>query len=101
MRHRTITLGINPYVIRGEIAPGAGQSETITVPGTLAHVPAGTTHWFRFGKEGCEMVSTTSREGASRLFADIDREISPGMPDFGKLIEIARRHWLVVVPPTS
>ncbi len=101
MRHRTITLGINPYVIRGEIALGVGQSETIAVRGTLAHVPAGTTHWFRFGKGGCEMVSMTSREGASRLFADIDREISPEMPDLGKLIEIARRHDLVVVPPTS
>ncbi len=89
------------YVIKGEIALGIDQSETIAVPGTLVHVPAGTTHWFRFGKGGCKMVSMTSREGASRLFADFDREISPEKPDLGKLVEIAKRHGLVVVPPTS
>ena len=87
------------YVIRGEIALGIDQSEMIAVPGTLVHVPAGTTHWFRFGKGGCEMVSMTSREGASSLFADIDRQISPEKPDLGKLVEIARQHGLVVVRP--
>ena len=89
------------YVIKGEIALGMDQSEVIATPGTLVHVPAGTTHWFRFGKGGCEMISMTSREGASRLFADFDREISPEEPDFGKLVEIARRHGLAVVPPES
>jgi quercetin dioxygenase-like cupin family protein len=87
------------YVIKGEIAFGIDKSDMIAVPGTLVHLPAGTTHWFRFGKGGCEMVSMTSREGASRLFADLDREISPEKPDLGKLIEIARRHGLVVVAP--
>ena len=89
------------YVIKGEMAVGIDKSDMIAVPGTLVHLPGGTTHWFRFGKGGCEMVSMTSREGASRLFADIDREISPEKPDLGKLIEIARRHGLVVVPPPS
>ena len=89
------------YVIKGETAFGFDKSDRIAAPGTLVHLPAGTTHWFRFGKGGCEMVSMTSREGASRLFADIDREISPEKPDLGKLIEIARRHRLVVIPPTS
>src|SRR3974377_2350833 len=50
------------YVLKGEVALGVGQSEPIGVQGTLVHVPAGTTHWFRFGKGGCEMVSMTSRE---------------------------------------
>ncbi len=89
------------YIIRGDITLGVDQNEVSGVPGTLVHVPAGTTHWFRFGKGGCEMISMTSREGASRLFADFDREISPDNPDLGKLIEIARRHGLVVVPPAS
>ncbi len=89
------------YVIKGEIALGVDRSETIAPPGTLVHVPAGTTHWFRFGKGGCEMVSMTSCEGASRLFADFDREIPPEEPDLGKLAEIAQRHGLVVIPPTS
>jgi len=89
------------YVLQGEIACGLDQSDMIALPGTLVHVPAGTTHWFRFGKGGGEMLSMTSRDGASRLFADFDREISPEAPDLGKLIEIARRHGLGVVPPPS
>jgi len=89
------------YVIKGEMALGFDKSDMIAVPGTLVHLPGGTTHWFRFGKGGCEMVSMTSREGASRLFADIDREISPAKPDVAKLIEIARQHGLVVVRPPS
>ena len=52
------------YVIKGEIAFGIDDSETTALPGTLVHLPAGTTHWFRFGKGGGEMISMTSREGA-------------------------------------
>jgi quercetin dioxygenase-like cupin family protein len=89
------------YVIKGEIAFGIDTSDTIGVPGTLVHLPAGTTHWFRFGKGGGEMISMTSREGASRLFADLDREISPEKPNLGKLIEVGRRHGLAVVAPPS
>ena len=84
------------YVIKGEIAFGIEQSETTALPGTLVHLPAGTTHWFRFGKGGGEMISMTSREGASRMFTDLAREITPDNPDLGKLSEIGRRHGLEV-----
>ncbi len=87
------------YVMKGDIAFGIDNSEETALPGTLVHLPAGTTHWFRFGKGGGEMVSMTSREGASVLFAHIDREISPDKPDLGKLIEIAQRHGLAMIPP--
>jgi uncharacterized cupin superfamily protein len=89
------------YVIKGEIAFGIDKSEATALPGTLVHLPAGATHWFRFGKGGGEMISMSSREGASHLFADIDREISPEQADLGKLIEVARRHGLAVIPPTN
>ncbi|MBC8339003.1 MAG: cupin domain-containing protein [Alphaproteobacteria bacterium] len=84
------------YVIKGEIAFGMDGSETIAPPGTLVHLPAGTTHWFRFGKNGGEMLSMTSREGASLMFADFDREISPENPDLGKLTEVGQRHGMKV-----
>lgn len=91
------------YVTKGEITFGIGdeEEEMVALPGTLVHLPAGTTHWFRFGKGGGEMVSMTSREGASHLFADIDREISPDEPDLEKLAEIGLRHQLTVPPPES
>ena len=87
------------YVINGEIAFGIDDEEMTAAPGTLVHLPAGTTHWFRFGKGGGEMISMTSREGASRMFTDFDREISPEKPDLGKLVEVGRLHGLAVVPP--
>ena len=88
------------YVIKGEIAFGIGTKEMVAVPGTLVHLPAGTTHWFRFGKGVGEMVSMTSREGASHMFADIAREVSADNPDLGKLAEIGLRHGLKVPSAT-
>jgi len=87
------------YVIKGEITFGFAEREMVASPGTLVHLPAGTTHWFRFGRGGGEMLSMTSREAASQLFADLDREIAPDKPDLGKLIEVAGRHGVKVSPP--
>jgi quercetin dioxygenase-like cupin family protein len=84
------------YVTKGKIAFGIGERELVAGPGTLVHLPAGSTHWFRFGPGGGEMVSVTSREGASRMFTEFDREISPTAPDLGKLVEIGARHGLSV-----
>ena len=89
------------YVVKGEIAFGVGEKELIAQPGTLVHLPAGTTHWFRFGKGGGEMVSMTSREGASHMFTDFDREVSPENPDVGKLIELGRPYGLAVALPAN
>ena len=88
------------YVIKGEIAFGIGDSERVASAGTLVHLPAGTTHWFRFGKGGGEMLSVTSRESASRMFTDFDREISPERPDLSKLAEIGARYGLDVPAPS-
>ncbi len=87
------------YVIRGEIAFGYDGHELVAKPGTLVHLPAGTTHWFRFGAGGGEMISMTSREGASHMFTDFDREISPEHPDLGKLAELGQRYGLAVAVP--
>jgi quercetin dioxygenase-like cupin family protein len=84
------------YVTKGELVFGIGDRETIAPAGTLVHLPAGTTHWFRFGKGGGEMISVTSREGASHMFADLDREIAADKPDLGKLVEVGKRHGLTV-----
>ncbi len=84
------------FVIKGQIDFGIAEKAMTAAPGTLVHLPAGTTHWFRFGKGGGEMVSMTSREGASHLFTDLDREIAPDKPDLNKLIEVGKRHGLKV-----
>ena len=89
------------YVISGEIAFGVGDEEMVAQPGTLVHLPAGTTHWFRFGAGGGEMVSMTSREGASHMFTDFDREVSPVNPDIEKLIALGRPYGLEVPLPAA
>jgi quercetin dioxygenase-like cupin family protein len=85
------------YVVKGEMEFGIADKAMTAAPGTLVHLPAGTTHWFRFGKGGGEMISMTSREGASHMFADIAREVSPVNPDLAKLVEVGGRHGLTVV----
>jgi quercetin dioxygenase-like cupin family protein len=89
------------FVTQGEIAFGIDERELVARPGTLVHLPAGTTHWFRFGAGGGEMVSITSREGASHMFTDFDREISPTKPDLGRLIELGEPYGLAVAIPTK
>ncbi len=84
------------YVVKGEVDFGVGDEKMTATPGTLVHLPAGTTHWFRFAKGGGEMISMTSREGASHMFTDIAREVAPVNPDLAKLIEVGARHGLKV-----
>jgi quercetin dioxygenase-like cupin family protein len=85
------------YVFKGQITFGVGDREVVAQPNTMVHVPAGAEHWFRFGEGGGEMISVTSCEGASRLFADIDREISAESPDLGKLAELGKPYGLAVM----
>jgi quercetin dioxygenase-like cupin family protein len=82
------------FVIAGEIDFGIGTESTTASPGTLVHLPAGTVHWFRFGKGGGAMVSMTSRLGASKFFTEAAREVEPVDPDLGKLAEVGARHGL-------
>ena len=89
------------YVISGDIAFGLGEREMVAGPGTLVHLPAGTTHWFRFGAGGGVMVSVTSREGASHMFTDFDREIAPDNPDVGKLVSLGAAYGLQIAVPPS
>jgi quercetin dioxygenase-like cupin family protein len=88
-------------VVRGDIEFGIGAETSLAGPGTLVHLPAGTVHWFRFTKGGGEMISMTSRAGASAAFEDIDREMPPGPPDVDKLVGIVSRHGIRVSVPKS
>lgn len=82
------------YVVKGEIDFGIDADTKTASPGTLVHLPAGTVHWFRFGRGGGEMISITSRLGASEMFADMAREVAPSNPDPEKLAEVGDRHGM-------
>ena len=60
------------YILGGEVEIGVGGETRLCGLGALAHVPAGTPHWYRFVTDG-EILSVTSRLGASRFFAQVDR----------------------------
>src|SRR5215467_8416352 len=76
------------FVLKGQIDFGIGAETATASPGTLVHLPAGTVHWFRFGRGGAEMISMTSRLGASKMFTDLAREVTPVDPDLEKLAEV-------------
>jgi YD repeat-containing protein len=83
------------FITKGRLEFGLGE-KTMTAPaGTLVHVPAGTTHWFRFTEDG-EMISMTSRDGASGFFTDVDREVPPADPHSSRIADVATRHGLKV-----
>jgi quercetin dioxygenase-like cupin family protein len=82
------------FVVRGQIDFGIGAESKTALPGTLVHLPAGTVHWSRFGKDGGEMISMTSRLGASKMFTDLAREVAPVNPDLKQLAEVGARHGL-------
>jgi quercetin dioxygenase-like cupin family protein len=82
------------YVLEGVIDFGIGAESMSAAPGTLVHLPAGTEHWFRFGRGGGKMISMTSRLGASAMFRDMAREVAPVNPDLGRLAEVGGRHGL-------
>ena len=84
------------YVVKGEVEFGLGDEITIVAAGSLVHIPAGTVHRFRVREGGCEMISMTAKLGASRMFADIDREIAPESPALDKLVGVVARHGVTV-----
>jgi quercetin dioxygenase-like cupin family protein len=89
------------YVVGGEVAFGVGERELVGTAGTFVHLPAGTVHWFRFGAGGGQMVSVTSHEGASKLFADLDRGIAADAPDLEKLVQLAQPHGVAFYEPAT
>jgi quercetin dioxygenase-like cupin family protein len=90
------------YVTAGQVNFGIGDSaDKVATPGTFVFIPAGSTHWFRFGHGGGEMLSMTSRPGVAEFFADVHRQVGPAEPDLAVLERIATAHELTVLPPTS
>lgn len=73
--------------------------ETVTLPGTLVHAPAGSTHWFRFGKGGATLVAITTRGNASKMFKDFSHGVSWDNPDREKLIELAPKYGQTILNP--
>ena len=80
------------YVIKGNVEVNYGDKTITATPGTLVHVPAGTTHAFHFAAGGGEMISVTGQTSqAAHVFNTIDHEVPAGPLDIPKLIAVAQK----------
>ncbi len=83
------------FVLDGEIEFGFGDEQMTATAGTLVHLPAGTTHWFRFGAAGGRMLSITGEgSDAANFFTDVAQTVPDGSVDLEKLGRVAARHSL-------
>lgn len=89
------------YVVGGEVVFGADGQESTLGPGSFVHIPGGTTHWFRLGAGGAEMLSFTSGAGAADFFSAISRSELPPAAGLADIIRIAANHGATVLPPST
>jgi quercetin dioxygenase-like cupin family protein len=64
------------YVLRGELTLVLDGEVHTAGAGSVVYLPGGTVHEFRMGPGGAELLSLTSRAGASEMFTAMDREAS-------------------------
>ena len=89
------------YVVSGDVVFGADGQESTLGAGSFVHIPRGTTHWFRLGAGGAEMLSFTSHQGAAGFFRAISRSELPPDAGLGDVIRIAATHGATVLPPPT
>lgn len=86
------------FVLSGSVHCGVGDQETLARPGTLIHVPGGSTHWFRFSEGGGEFFSITSHGNASKMFQAFNQGINWADPDRKALMALAASYGQTVIP---
>lgn len=85
------------FVLRGEIDFLCDGQTHLCKPGTLVHVPRGTVHGFRYGKDGGQMLEITSHDAlAAQMFTAVNAEIPAGPPDIPKVLDVLKRHGVSV-----
>ncbi len=85
------------FVLEGEVAFGVDERELTATTGTFVHLPAGTTHWFRFGPDGGRMLSLTGAGSkAAAFFTGVDAALPQGEMDVAVIGAVAAAHELTV-----
>ncbi|MEZ5297782.1 MAG: cupin domain-containing protein [Ilumatobacteraceae bacterium] len=78
-------------VVAGELDVSIGDQEVRRLgPGSLAHVPAGTTHSFRYVDPHTHVIGITSEGRASDLFRAASRATPEQLPGVGPLFGLQR-----------
>lgn len=85
------------FVLDGEVDFGVGERALTATAGTFVHLPAGTTHWFRFGAAGGRMLSLTGAgSNAAAFFTGVDAALPNGEMDVATIGRVAAAHDLTV-----
>jgi len=85
------------FVIKGSVEITTGGGTETCEPGTLAYVPGGTIHSFKYGPGGGEMLEITgARSAAVQMFTDLSNEIPAGAPDVEKIVAVMGRNGATV-----
>ena len=86
------------FVLRGSVELSIDGKADVYGPGTLVHLPAGTVHGYRFCAGGGEMFEMTGQGGnATRMFAQVDREVPPGPPDVPAVTALLRQNGVTLM----
>lgn len=89
------------YVVDGAVTLYVAGRQTYSPAGSVAVVPAGTEHTFRFDQPDTKLLLLIDpgNHGHEELFRDI-ADAGPA-PDFGRIAEIAARHGTTITgaPP--
>jgi quercetin dioxygenase-like cupin family protein len=85
------------FVVKGTVEITCDGKTVVCTPGTLAFVPGGTIHSFKYGPDGGEMLEVTgARSGAVQMFSDLSAEIPAGPPDVQKIVDVMARNGATV-----
>lgn len=85
------------FVIKGSVEITTGGKTELCTPGTLAYVPGGTVHSFKYGPGGGEMLEITGAGSAAvQMFTDLGNEIPEGEPDVEKIVAVMGRNGVTV-----
>lgn len=83
------------FVLEGEVDFGVGERRMTATAGTFVHLPAGTSHWFRFGAAGGRMLSLTGAGSqAAAFFTGLDAALPNGETDVAVIGRVASEHEL-------
>ncbi len=85
------------FVIKGTVEITTDGKTVVCEPGTLAYVPGGTIHSFKYGPGGGEMLEITGeRSRAVGMFTDLSQEIPAGAPDKEKIVAVMGRNGATI-----
>jgi quercetin dioxygenase-like cupin family protein len=85
------------FVIKGTVEITTGGQTVSCEPGTLAYVPGGTIHSFKYGSGGGEMLEVAGEKSAAvQMFTDLSLEIPEGVPDKEKIVAVMGRNGATV-----